>query len=179
MSLFALVLNGTVIQLAAEIFAVAPALVWTSDVSAVSPVPEVGGTATDTAGAWTFTAPPAAPGPTNEQLAAAELATKLAAGIVITSTSLPAVDGTYALDPVSTAQVFQIGLFASQFGVFPSGGATQMYPDINSVPHSFTVAVFVAFLRAVAPLVSAYENQAGIMAQGGTAIWPTNAAPIT
>jgi hypothetical protein len=178
MSLFALILNGTIVQVDAAIFPVAPALSWTTDISAIVPQPQVGWAATDTGGAWAFTAPPAPPAPSNAQLAAVELATQLAAGIVITSTSLPAVDGTYALDSVSTAQIYQIGLFGSQFGTFPSGGATQVYPDINSAPHIFTVPVFVAFLKAVAPLVSAYETQAGIMAQGGSAIWPPNAATI-
>lgn len=106
------------------------------------------------------------------------LAEKIAAGIAITSTGTPALNATYALDPTSTAQIYQIGVYANQFGVFPSGNATQAYPDKDGVPHTFTIAEFVAFLRAVAPLVSALETQAGIMAQGGTPTWPAQTATI-
>jgi hypothetical protein len=177
MSSFALVFEGSIVQIDAATFPVAPALVWTTDISAVTPAPQVGWTASETGSAWTFAAP-VVPPPTNEQLAATELAAKTAEGIAITSASLPAVNATYALDTVSTAQIFQIGLYASQFGVFPSGGTNQEYPDATGVPHSFTVPVFVAFLRAVAPLVSALETQAGILAQGGTPTWPTQTAAI-
>jgi hypothetical protein len=122
----------------------------------------------------TFAPPPAAPPNPDEVLAA-----KVAAGIVITGN--PAVAATYALDPVSTAEIFEIGLYASQFGVFPSGAAAQLYPDITGDPtgvHSFTVAQFVAFLRAVAPLVSALKTQVGVMAQGGTPAWPSQSATL-
>jgi hypothetical protein len=106
------------------------------------------------------------------------LAERLAAGIVITSTSNPDLDATYALDPTSTAQIFQIGLYASQFGVFPSGGGVVMYPEIRSLPRLFTIQQFIAFLRAVAPLVSALETQAAIMRAGGQPSWPDQSATI-
>lgn len=114
---------------------------------------------------------------TPAQKASVTLAEKIAQGIAITSTGNPALDATYALDSVSTAQVYQIGLFASQFDTFP-GGATQPYPDATGVPHVFTVAQFVAFLRVVAPLVSALTTQAQVMAHGGTPSWPAQTATI-
>lgn len=64
MSIYALVLNGTIVQIDAETFAVNSALVWTGDISVVSPTPQVGWLATETNGAWTFAAPSAPPGPT-------------------------------------------------------------------------------------------------------------------
>jgi hypothetical protein len=152
-----------------------PDLQWV-DVTGISPQPEPGDLATENNGTWTFTTPtpPEAPPPTAQQL----LAEKLAAGITLTSTGTPALNATYALDDVSTAQIFQIGLYANQFGVFPSGGTTQAYPDIAGTPHDFGIAAFIAFLRAVAPLVSALETQAGVMAQGGTPSWPPQTATI-
>lgn len=105
------------------------------------------------------------------------LADKIAAGISLTSTGNPALNATYALDEVSTAQIYQIGLFASQFDTFP-GGAVQPYPDATGVPHVFTVAQFVAFLRVVAPLVSALTTQAQVMAHGGSPAWPSQTATI-
>ncbi len=107
------------------------------------------------------------------------LAQNLALGITVTSASLPGINATYALDSVSTAQIFQIGTFANSFGMFPSGNVMQMYPDITSTPHEFTVPVFVAFLLAVAALISNLQTQTGIMSQGGTPTWPPQSVVIT
>jgi hypothetical protein len=123
-------------------------------------------------GALVAYAPPP-PTPTSHDI----LAEKIAAGIGITCTSNPSLDAVYALDDLSAAQIFQLGLYASQFGVFP-GGATQAYPDITGVPHTFTVAQFVAFLRVVAPLISALTTQAAVMSHGGNPAWPSQSATI-
>lgn len=106
------------------------------------------------------------------------LATKILDGIAIVSASLPDVSATYALDGTSTAQIFQIGSFTNSFGEFPSGDIHQPYPDIVGVPHVFDVPVFIAFLRAVASLISNMQTQAGIMANGGTPSWPQQSASI-
>jgi hypothetical protein len=110
--------------------------------------------------------------------AQAALATMIAQGITITSVSTSAVNGVYALDGVSTSQIFQLGTFANSFGVFPSGSSTQPYPDINSAVHMFSVTVFIAFLRAVAALISNLQTQTGIMSQGGTPSWPSMSTSI-
>jgi hypothetical protein len=101
-----------------------------------------------------------------------------ARGIAITSASLPLLNATYALDPTSTAQIFQIGSYAAQFGTFPSGGSTQPYPDIDGNAHVFNVTVFIDFLKAVAALVSNLAIQASILAQGGTPNWPDQSAAL-
>lgn len=121
--------------------------------------------------------PYAAPVPLPQQAQTA-LAGHLLAGIAITSASLGTVNGTYALDAISTAQIFQIGTFANSFGVFPSGDTTQPYPDITGDPRIFTVPVFIAFLRAVASLISSMQTQTGILSQGGTPTWPAQSANI-
>lgn len=118
------------------------------------------------------------PPPSLPEQADTMLAAKLATGVALTSSGTPALNGTYALDAESTAQIYQIGLFAAQFGVFPSGGATQAYPDASGVPHTFSVAQFVAFLRAIAPLVSNLSTQAAMMGQGGTPVWPAQTAVV-
>lgn len=120
-----------------------------------------------------FTSP--LPLPLQAQIA---LAAAVAEGISVTSESLPAINATYALDSVSTAQIFQIGTFANSFGVFPSGGTIQPYPDITGIPRMFTVPVFIAFLRATAGLVSNLQTQTGIMANGGTPTWPVQTASL-
>jgi hypothetical protein len=118
---------------------------------------------------------PPPPAPTAQQV----LDTKIAAGIAITSSSTPALNAVYALDEVSAAQIYQIGLYASQFGTFPSGALAQPYPDATGAPHTFSIAQFIAFLKAVAPLVSNLNGQAALMAHGGTPTWPaTQSAAI-
>ena len=118
---------------------------------------------------------PPVPLPQQAQLV---LAQKLALGIAITSASLPNVNATYALDNMSQAQIFQIGSFANSFGEFPSGDITQFYPDINGTMHQFSIPVFIAFLRAVASLISNLQTQAGIMSQGGPPVWPQQSAAL-
>jgi hypothetical protein len=120
------------------------------------------------------TVAPPPPTPTPDQV----LAEKIAAGIAITCTGNATLDATYALDDVSTGQIFQIGLFAKSFGTFPSGQASQQYPDATGAMHTFTVARFVEFLTVVAPLVSNLTTQAGVMKAGGTPTWPAQTATI-
>jgi hypothetical protein len=143
------------------------------DITAVSPTPSVG---------WTFDGAafhepevPTPPPPTADEV----LAEKIAQGIAITSTGNPTLNATYALDEASTGQIFQIGLYADRFAKFPSGETVQNYPDITgNSAHGFTVAQFVAFLQVVAPLVSALDTQAGILAHGGSPTWPSQGATI-
>lgn len=112
------------------------------------------------------------------QQAAIMLAAKLTLGITIVSTGSPGVNGTYALDATSQSQIYQIGSFANSFAEFPSGNTSQQYPDISSAFHVFDVPTFVAFLRAVASLVSNLQTQASVMAQGGTPNWPSQNVTI-
>lgn len=122
--------------------------------------------------------PDPAPAAAPSTVAASTLAPKLAAGIALTCTGNSSLNATYALDSASTAQIFQIGLYAAQFSVFPSGNSTQSYPDMSGNQHVFDVTQFVAFLRAVAPLVSNLETQAALASQGGTPTWPVQSATI-
>lgn len=181
MTLYARVENGVVAELftppdgidIADCFNAA--LVW-NDITGVAPSPQPGWSATEAGGGWSYAAPvpPVPPPPSADDV----LAEKIAAGIAITSTANADLNATYALDGVSTSQIYQIGLFASRFNVFPSGTTTQMYPDMTGAPHAFTVPEFIAFLLAVAPLVSALTEQAAVMAHGGEPAWPAQTATI-
>lgn len=126
-------------------------------------------------GAFVYSPPPP---PSPLALSQEMLGQKLAAGISIVSEAAPNVNATYALDTASTGQIFQIGLYASQFGVFPGGTPNQFYPDIQGRPHSFPVATFISFFQAVASLVSDLNTQQGIMAVGGPPAWPAQIANI-
>ncbi|QHC35339.1 hypothetical protein [Komagataeibacter xylinus] len=69
---FALILNGTVVQVSDTQFPVAPSLTW-ADISSASPQPAVGWTAEkSSAGTWSFAAPAAAVAPLKTQAASAQ-----------------------------------------------------------------------------------------------------------
>jgi hypothetical protein len=172
-AIFAQIISGTVANVAiASASANLPTGVWVR-VDTLTPQPAIGWAYNGSV----FTAP-SAPTQPPSQRAAALLASKVAVGLVLTSTSTPTLNATYALDDVSTDQIFQIGLYAAQFAMFPSGAATQSYPDVSGIPHVFTVTQFVAFLHAVAALISGLTTQAGVMAGGGNPVWPSQSVVI-
>jgi hypothetical protein len=170
MSTFALIMNGAVVQLAAAMFPVNPALVWTNDISAVSPAPQVGWTAMKTAGAWNFTAP-VIPAPTLAQQAAAAMLQ----GLAITSTGTPALNGTYGVDPMSQGRVASISTYILVNGNFPGAMATYPFIDMSGAPHVFpTTASFQAFATACANYVAAVD----FVAATGTGTLPVATATI-
>ena len=82
----------------------------------------------------------------------------IAAGIVVTSTSTPALNGTYACD-TSTAG---INLTAIVSGInaglgLPGGGATMAYLDMSGQPHMFTAAQITTLAQAVRNYVYALD----------------------
>ncbi len=146
----ALVASGAVIELAATPFAVVPSWSWV-DVSAVSPAPQVGWSAAETGGAWRFTPPTAPPPPTLAQQAQAALY----AGVAITSTGTPTLNGTYGCDPGAQANLNAIQTYINTNDKFPGSAGTYSYVDMNDAPHTFpTTAAFTAFATAIADYVS-------------------------
>ena len=167
MSLFAVIRGGVVAQLSSDMLEPG----WV-DVTSVTPTPVLGATATFSGGVWTFGAV------ANKQAATSNLAAKLGAGIALTSIGNAALNATYALDSTSQTQISVIGFWANQFGAFPGGSATQAYPDISGVPHTFTVTQYINFLKAVGGLVAALNTQAQTEAAGGAPTWPSLSATI-
>jgi hypothetical protein len=110
-----------------------------------------------------FAAPPAPPAPTLAQQAQAALA----AGVQITSTSTPGLNGVYACDPVSWAKVQGTSLYISVNGKFPAGMASLPWADIAGTAHSFsTTAEFQAFATAIGDYVT--ELQMAVIGQATT-----------
>jgi len=98
----------------------------------------------------TFTAPPAPPPPTLAQQAAAAIGK----GLAITSTSTPALDGTYACDDATQAKINRVASFIALNGKFPAGLTAMPWPDMSGTVHEFpTTAEFTAFAFAVANYV--------------------------
>ena len=104
------------------------------------------------------------PAPTPQQVAAG----KIANGIAITSTGTPALNSTYAIDPVSQQHVASVSTYISVNAKFPAAQTTLNWHDINGVIHAFqTTAQFQAFATACADVV--YQIvQGGSPTQSGT-----------
>ena len=148
----ALVFNGAVIQIEAKTFPVHSAFEWVPIPSGVS-----------VAVGWTyangiFTAPPAPPAPTLAQQAAAALG----AGLTITSTSTPALNGTYAVAsgvPFGREDIGTEAQFISTFSEFTNGTQTIEWPLIDgktfvTFPSTTT---FMAFAKAAAQYYAAVK----------------------
>jgi hypothetical protein len=170
MSVFALVAGEQVAELAPEEFPIHPALVWV-DVSSVSPPPNVGWTATETAGVWTFTAPAGPAPPTLAEQAVAAID----AGLAVTSTSTPALNGTYGVDPTAQGRIASVSTYILVNGRFPGGVTAYPWLDVTGAAHVFpTTAAFQAFATALADYVAALD----MIAATGSGSLPVAAVTI-
>ena len=167
--MYALIFNGSVVQIAAATFPVHSALEWVAIPSG-----------TDVAVGWsysndTFTAPPAPPPPTLAQQAAAALG----AGLAITSTGTPAVNGTYAVAsgvPFGREDIGTEAQFISTFSEFTNGTQTLEWPLIDgktfvTFPNT---ATFMNFAKAAAQYYAAVK----VVAATGQGSFPSNQVTI-
>jgi hypothetical protein len=108
---------------------------------------------------------------------AGQLDTILAAGLTITSTGTPSLNGTYGVGATEQANITAIasGLNA---GKVPDGGSTFEYLDATGTPHSFTSADFINFASAVMNYVYETDLIAAELAAGESESWPAATATI-
>jgi hypothetical protein len=92
-------------------------------------------------------------------IAAAEAAyaAAIAAGIQITSTSSPALNGSYAIDQTAQDAMTEVVTGIADGEGLPGGGATFIYPDASGAPHTFTAAQFTTFAVVVRNYVYALD----------------------
>lgn len=154
MAIFGLVYDGTICQLDGATFPVATGLAWTSDISAVSPAPQVGWTATETAGAWTFAAPAAPPAPTLAQQAAAAMSEGLTVTLSGTMTLAATV---FPTDRVTQTKLADVATTINTTGGFPGGGASYPMKDAAGNWHAFTLAIYKTVAAAIAAYASALD----------------------
>jgi hypothetical protein len=89
---------------------------------------------------------------------ASVVAVALAAGLAITSTGTPAIDGTYPLDSITQFEINSVMLFIQTNGDFPGGTSTYPWFDAAGAPHIFpSIAVFKEWATAVANYVAALK----------------------
>lgn len=92
--------------------------------------------------------------PTAAQLLAQQAQTALGAGLTITSTSTPALDGVYACDPTT------IGFVNSEINAillnatFADGSTALEWPDMTGALHLYTIAQFKTLAVALGEFVS-------------------------
>lgn len=117
----------------------------------------------------------AAPPPT--PTAASQAAAALAAGIVLTSTGTPSLNGTYALDQAAQNNVNGTVSYIMLNGTFPGGGTTMTWIDQDGDAHVWpSVTVFKAFATAFADYVAAVALYAASNGDHGSL--PLNAITI-
>lgn len=145
--MFALIsINNQVAQIADSEFPVAPPLVWI-DISSASPAPAPGWSYSG----GTFTAPAASPAPTLVQQAQAALF----AGVAITSTGTPALNGTYAVDSITQHKIAAVSVYILVNSKFPGGASSYAWPDVSGALHNFpSTAEWQSFATAVADYVA-------------------------
>jgi hypothetical protein len=110
------------------------------------------------------------------------LATNLAQGITVTSSSAPAIDGIYALDAGMQSDLANIAATIAFTGAFPGGGASFTYPDITGLPvneKTFpSVAVFKSFYIAYSTLVLQMQQTEATLAGGSQTSWPSQSVTV-
>jgi len=81
--------------------------------------------------------------------------------VTVQCTSLSTLDGDYAIDPTTRAQMTSTAAGVNAGMGLPSGGETFNWPDANNVAHDWPEAQFMAFAIAVSRFVYQADQVAG------------------
>jgi hypothetical protein len=95
--------------------------------------------------------PPPPPAPTTAEVAQAAYDAAVAAGVQITSTGTPALNGIYSLSQLSLSRITSEQVYLATAAKFTNGGTTRSWLDQTGAPHTFPSTVaFTGFAEAVA-----------------------------
>jgi hypothetical protein len=97
---------------------------------------------------------PYAPPPVTPTLAQLAMAA-LAAGLTITSTGTPSLNGTYACDPLTQSHIQAEMLSVSVTGTFADGTSAVQWPDMSGTLHTFSIDEFKAWAIAIGGYIAA------------------------
>lgn len=103
-----------------------------------------------------------------------KISNAFASGLQITSTSTPALNGAYAVDALSQADIVAIETSINAGKGFPGGTPTFNYPDISGKMREFSQTQFTAFASAIRDYVYALKSVSG----GASQNFPENTATI-
>lgn len=112
------------------------------------------------------------------KLAEQRYATAISAGLAITSTGTPALNGTYSVSDSSRADLTAIQTGINAGAGFPGGASTFPWRDMTGVPHTMTPAQFLAVATAIRDYVAGVKLAAAAAAAGQAATWPAATATI-
>jgi hypothetical protein len=105
------------------------------------------------------------PEPVPGAAAAAAAGVAFAAGLAVTSTATPALNGTYPIDPATQAHMQAEVIAILLNGTFADGTGTVVWADTGGEPHTFgSVGEFKVFASTIAAYVAAlYKYASGIL----------------
>lgn len=117
--------------------------------------------------------PDPAPGPSPTDM----LNAKIAAGIQITSTGAPALNGTY---PIDQGTLNNLGNLLAAIGAgvgLPGGGTTVPLADVTGTPHTFTAAQVESLDGAISTYIYNLRITWNLLNAQQQASWPSQ--PVT
>lgn len=111
--------------------------------------------------------------------AAQKLAELTRQGCQIASGSVPALNGSYALDRSSIADIMAEVMYVQTYKKFSGGQPAFVWTDVNGNPRAFpSTAIFMSFAQAMADYVTLCRVAAQAMAAGQRYAWPQQPMPI-
>jgi hypothetical protein len=106
-------------------------------------------------------------------------AAAIAEGLVVTSTTTPALNGTYGVSATDQANIRDESQFISIYGEFSNGQATSSWADTYGAQRAFaSTAPFMAFAKAAMQYVSACKQTLNTLNAGSAASFPVNTVDI-
>jgi hypothetical protein len=177
MALYALIAGdtGLILQIDPATFPVAPAFAWSSDISGVSPAPQVGWTAQGGGDTWAFSAP-AAPAQTLFQQAAfavsAGLTVTLSGSITLAATLFPT-------DLATQTKLGNVVTTVMSTQKFPGGSTTFPMKDSSGAWHDFTVVQYTTVAGAISAYVAAIDLIVDGNPNGAAALPPSSVSLTT
>jgi hypothetical protein len=100
------------------------------------------------------------------------------AGVTITSTATPALNGTYDIGSDARGNATAVCTGVALGKPLPSGGATLNYPDVTGQMHAFASADFVNFALAIEGYIYEFDQALAALISGVSAALPSSALTI-
>jgi hypothetical protein len=140
------------------------------DVGNNQPADIMGGAGTDWKAAGSPTPDPYVAPPLTPQQ---QFANALIAGVTLTWSSSTALNGAYAIDTATQANITAESVSVMMNNLFTNGQPQRYWPDQSGMPHQFTIDQFKLFATTIAAYVDSLHA-----ALAGQAAWPSNAINV-
>lgn len=102
-----------------------------------------------------------------------------AACVSVTSTGTPALNGTYAINDASVANIVALSTGIATQKPLPGDSSIFNYPDATNTMHAFTAANFLNFAAAIEDFVYNFEQGLpGLLQQQSCAVLPSTSLTI-